>query len=74
MSIFKCGKHDVGYDDLDEFNAHLAEETHTTKGVAPCNLCGLKTKFNFSGKKGKKAPALCKQCREISLAGLEAEE
>lgn len=69
MSIFKCGIHDVGYDDIDEFNQHLADEVHTIKGTAPCNLCGLKTKFSFTGKVGKKAPALCETCREIAIAG-----
>ena len=69
MSTFKCYKHDVGYDTLPEFHEHLAEEVHTTKGTAPCNLCGLSTVFSFTGKKGKKSPALCEDCRKIVVEG-----
>jgi hypothetical protein len=69
MSIFKCGKHDVGYDTIEEFHQHLADEIHTTTGSAPCNLCGLNCQFSFTGKKGKKAPALCSTCKDIVLEG-----
>ena len=71
MGIFKCGVHSYTCDDPEEWDQHLADEIHTTHGTAPCNMCGLKTEFKFTGKKGKVPPALCKQCKEIAIEGLE---
>lgn len=67
---FRCGVHDFGTDDLDDFNTHLEEEVHTTTGIAPCNQCGLETEFSFTGKrKGSKPPALCQSCKDDILGG-----
>lgn len=61
---FKCFNCDLGYDDYDDYEQHLAEVSHTHNGVAPCSLCGISTEFKFIGKKAVgKLPALCKDCR-----------
>ena len=69
---FKCFKHDIGFDDLDEFKTHIANEVHTHTGVSPCNQCGNSTEYKFTGKLAKgKYPALCQDCRSNLDGGLE---
>ena len=69
--IFKCGEHEFSCDSTDELASHNAEFSHTTKGIAPCNLCGLSTEFSFTGKVGNKVPALCQSCKQSALEGLD---
>ena len=70
MGTFKCGKHDFTCDDLAVFQKHNEDEIHRTYGSAPCNLCGIKTKFNFTGKlKAGKFPALCDSCKSDLTKG-----
>lgn len=68
--IFKCYKCNLGYDDLDDFNTHIANEVHTHIGVAPCNQCGISTEYKFTGKLTKgKYPALCDGCKNKLIEG-----
>ena len=70
--IFKCFKCDIGYDDLDDFNNHIANEVHTHIGVSPCNQCGNSTEYKFTGKLAKgKFPALCNNCKNNLIEGQE---
>ncbi len=69
---FKCYEHELGYDDLDDFRNHIANEVHTHNGVAPCNQCGISTEYKFTGKLAKgKFPALCNTCKSTLNDGLE---
>lgn len=70
--IFKCYQCKIGYDDLDEFNDHIANTVHTHTGISPCNQCGVSTEYKFTGKLTKgKFPALCSNCRDNLNEGLE---
>ena len=67
--IFKCSTHDYNTDSIVDWRIHLANESHITKGSAPCNQCGEVCEFSFNGKlKTDKAPALCVDCK-TSLLG-----
>jgi len=71
MSTFKCGKHDFSCESLGELQSHNEQEIHTTDGSAPCNLCGIKTSFSYTGKLARnKFPALCDECKKATLEGL----
>ena len=50
---FKCYQHELGFDDLDEFRDHISNESHNHKGVSPCNICGISTTYNYTGKLAK---------------------
>ena len=68
QGTFKCYGCDLGYNDLDKYREHFAEVVHNHKGVAPCNLCGISTEYDFTGKKAVgQFPALCKACRKKTL-------
>lgn len=61
----KCPDHDYQTESLTEWSKHTEEFKHDHSGVAPCNLCGIKTDFEYFGKvKPGKIPALCKECKE----------
>ncbi|KKM94770.1 hypothetical protein LCGC14_1195070 [marine sediment metagenome] len=69
---FKCFVHDLGFDDLDDFREHIANEVHTHTGVSLCNQCGISTEYEFTGKLAKgKYPALCKDCKSALVEGLK---
>ena len=69
---FKCFKHDIGYDNLDDFNTHMANDVHTHIGVSPCNQCGVSTEYKFTGILAKgKYPALCTSCAQMLIGGQE---
>lgn len=66
---FKCGSHDFATDSVEDFAEHNADFSHSIKGIAPCNQCGLSSEFAFTGKMGTKPPALCADCKAMLLEG-----
>lgn len=82
MGIYKCdrpecvadnGGKEWSTDDLDEYRAHVAASTHTTRGAAPCSMCGkTECEVKFTGKlQPKTAPALCAACQASTIKGIE---
>ncbi len=71
QGIFKCYIHDFGTNEADEWDKHKLLKEHIETGAAPCNQCGVETKFKFKGKLGKVPPALCKSCVTKLLKGSE---
>ena len=68
-TIFKCFQHGVEVDDKDKWDEHMAKEIHTIRGKSLCNNCEKPVNINFTGKQGKKTPALCKECAKAILEG-----
>jgi hypothetical protein len=61
---FKCYVHDFSTDDVDDWDKHNQDKEHTVTGTAPCNLCGIGTKFTFKGKrKLSSTPCICEDCK-----------
>ena len=62
---FRCGPHNFGTDDHDDWIKHNAEEIHTQSGSALCNYCGIATQFSFTGKILRQmSPAVCNSCKQ----------
>ena len=69
--VFKCQKHDFECDEPKDWREHLAEEEHTRRGTAPCNMCGTANEFVFTGKIVGKEPSLCKDCAKTLMEGTD---
>jgi hypothetical protein len=62
---FKCFDHEFECDDIQEWESHNEDSSHTITGIAPCTLCGFSTDFSFTGKvKAGKTPCICEECKE----------
>ncbi len=68
-TIFKCFKHGYEVDEPEKWHEHLATESHTVRGRSLCNNCDIPMEIKFTGKQGKKTPALCKDCATAILEG-----
>ena len=62
--MFESSEYDFSTDSIEEFREFLSKNDHHVTGVAPCNLCGQSTEFDYRGKQGKRPPAICKDCRK----------
>lgn len=75
QGLFKCYDHDVSFNDLDDFNQHIAGESHTHTGTNKCQDCGKpnqEIKFEGTLENGTMPPAICKNCEEKYIKELEA--
>ena len=61
---FKCGQcGDYSTDDFEEMRDHKASKSHIYEGIAPCEGCGVETKYRVEVKISKRAnPAFCEKC------------
>ena len=61
---FTCYVHDFSTDNIEEWDEHNQDKEHTVTGTSPCNLCGLVTDFEFTGKrKISSIPCICEECK-----------